>query len=193
MSASPISNDAAHHCLPLTRARPSCWAFFIQEEKMTNTSDTTTANPDNANSEYEVQQAVFSRLDAELRPRNRAAVFNALAAAGITHVIISFDGEGDSGQIEHIEATAGDNIVNLPGVQIEIHRAHWGMTEPQCFVLTLSDAVKQLAYDCLEQKHGGWENNEGAYGEFTFDVAQRTVTLDFNWRFVSSEHSQDVF
>jgi len=160
---------------------------------MTNTTDTTTANPDNANSEFEAQRAAFNRLDAEMRPRNKTAVFDALAAAGITHVIVSFDGEGDSGQIENIEAKKGDDIVSLPGVEIEIRRAHWGMTEPECLVLTLSDAVEQLAYDCLEQKHGGWENNEGAYGEFAFDVAQRTVTLDFNWRFVSSEHSQDVY
>lgn len=160
---------------------------------MTKTTDTTTAIADSANSEFEAQRAAFDRLDAELRLRNKTAVFDALAAAGIMHVIVSFDGEGDSGQIENIEAKTGDNIVNLPGVQIEIHRAHWGMSEPQCSVVTISAAVEQLAYDCLEDKHGGWENNEGAYGECTFDVAQRTVTLDFNWRFVSTEHSQDVF
>jgi hypothetical protein len=25
----------------------------------------------------------------------------------------------------------------------------------------------------LEQKHGGWMDNDGAYGEFEFDVAAR--------------------
>jgi hypothetical protein len=61
------------------------------------------------------------------------------------------------------------------------------MSEPECLVLTLSDALYQLAYDCLEEKHAGWENNEGAFGEFTFDVAARTATLDFNWRFIDSK------
>jgi len=159
---------------------------------MTETIETT-SNADNVNSEFDAQRAAFNRLDAEIRPHNKAAVFDTLAAAAITHLIVSFDGEGDSGQIESIEAKKGDDIVDMPGVQIEIHPAHWGMTEPQRSVVTISDAVEQLAYDCLEEKHGGWENNEGAYGEFTFDVAQRTVTLDFNWRLVSSEHSQDVF
>ena len=159
---------------------------------MTNATNTL-LTVDDANSDWETKQAALERLYAELKPRNKTVLFDALAAAGVTHVVVSFDGYGDSGQIESIEAKAGDNIVNLPGVQIEIHRAHWGMSEPECLVLTLSDAVHQLAYDCLEEKHAGWENNEGAFGEFTFDVAARTATLDFNWRFIDSEHSQDVF
>jgi hypothetical protein len=45
----------------------------------------------------------------------------------------------------------------------------------------------------FSSKHGGWENNEGAYGEFTFDVAQRTITLDYNERVETSEYSQHMF
>ena len=30
--------------------------------------------------------------------------------------------------------------------------------------------------------HDGWENSDGAYGDFTFDVAERTITLDYNER-----------
>lgn len=59
--------------------------------------------------------------------------------------------------------------------------------------LTLSGALEQLAYDLLDQVHGGWENDDGAYGEFSFDVAARTITLDFNERFVSADHSQHLF
>ena len=55
------------------------------------------------------------------------------------------------------------------------------------------DAVEALAYAFLEETHGGWENNEGAFGEFTFDVAERTITLDYNERFESSEYSQHLF
>ncbi|KEZ19420.1 hypothetical protein CP98_01941 [Sphingobium yanoikuyae] len=45
-----------------------------------------------------------------------------------------------------------------------------------------------MAYDLLKEKHDGWENSDGAYGEFTFDVAAQTITLDYNERFMSSEH-----
>ncbi|MEQ1518940.1 MAG: DUF6878 family protein, partial [Usitatibacteraceae bacterium] len=34
----------------------------------------------------------------------------------------------------------------------------------------------------------GWENNDGAYGEFTFTVSDQSIALDYNERFTSSEH-----
>ena len=39
----------------------------------------------------------------------------------------------------------------------------------------------------LSDTHGGWENNDGAYGEFCFDASARTIHLEFNERFTSSE------
>ena len=55
------------------------------------------------------------------------------------------------------------------------------------------DAIETLAYDFLGQTHGGWENSDGAYGDFTFDVADRTITLDYNERHMESDYSQHVF
>ena len=46
---------------------------------------------------------------------------------------------------------------------------------------------ERCAYDFLSDTHGGWENNDGAYGEFCFDASARTVHLEFNERFTSSE------
>lgn len=54
----------------------------------------------------------ISRAD-DLLPANKTALFDALAAANITVVVVTFDGYGDSGQIENIEAKAGDEIVTL--------------------------------------------------------------------------------
>ena len=54
-------------------------------------------------------------------------------------------------------------------------------------VLALEDVAKQLAYDFLSDAYGGWENNDGAYGEFCFDAAARCIHLEFNERFTSSE------
>jgi hypothetical protein len=50
----------------------------------------------------------------------------------------------------------------------------------------LNSEIKTLCYDYLAQKHDGWENNEGAYGTFEFDVRNRTVNLEFNARFVDT-------
>jgi hypothetical protein len=47
-----------------------------------------------------------------LLPGNKTALFDALGAAKIT-VVVAFDGYGDSGQIENIDAKAVDEIVPL--------------------------------------------------------------------------------
>ena len=35
----------------------------------------------------------------------------------------------------------------------------------------------------LADEHGGWENDDGAYGTFTFNIAARTIAMEFNGRF----------
>ena len=45
----------------------------------------------------------------DVRARNKAIVFAALAEAGIHHVTVDYDGSGDSGQIEDVEAWNADN------------------------------------------------------------------------------------
>ena len=49
---------------------------------------------------------------------------------------------------------------------------------------------RSSATTILEQEQGGWENNDGAFGEFTFDVAERTIELEFNGRFTDIRHQQ---
>jgi hypothetical protein len=133
-----------------------------------------------------------SRAD-ELLPENKTALFDALAAANITVVVVTFDGYGDSGQIENIEARAGDEIVNLPPGAIEIARPVWGSNDIDRQSLSIHDAIEALVYSFLGQTHDGWENSDGAYGDFAFDVADRTITLDYNERRMESDYSQHVF
>ena len=59
--------------------------------------------------------------------------------------------------------------------------------------MSLHDAIETLCYDYLSQTHGGWENNDGAYGTFEFDVQQRSIRLDFDERFTdTNHHSHDL-
>jgi hypothetical protein len=159
---------------------------------MTDTFDTTPST-DSLSSDWEAKRAAQDRLHGELQPQNKAALFDALTAAGVTHVVVSFDGYGDSGQIENIEVKAGDATVAMPQAEIQIARAVWDQAGPERSLVSVADAIERLAYDLLEQTHGGWEDNDGAYGDFTFDVAARTVTLDYNERTTASEYSQHVF
>jgi hypothetical protein len=152
-----------------------------------------TPNTDAAFSNWEAKRAAHNRRHEELHPRNKAALFDALAAAGVTHVVVSFDGYGDSGQIENIEVKAGDATVAMPQAEIEIASAVWDQAEPERSLVSVADAIERLAYDFLEQTHSGWEDNDGAYGDFTFDVAERTIKLDYNERYTGSDNSQHVF
>lgn len=125
----------------------------------------------------------------ELRPGNNNALFDALATAGITTVTIHFDGYGDSGQIESIDARDAHGDVALPDDEIEIASPTHDGADVTRQKLTLADALETLAYDLLEETHDGWENNDGAYGDFTFDVAARSIILDHNSRYTAVETS----
>ena len=143
--------------------------------------------------DWDVQRGEHDRLNAELRPANKAVVFDALTVVGLTIVTVRFDGYGDSGQIEDIEAKVGDQVVALPPGNVEIAAAVWGHAEAERTVMSVRDAIERLAYDFLEETHDGWENSDGAYGDFIFDVAERTITLDYNERHMESDYSQHVF
>ena len=134
-----------------------------------------------------------ARLSKQLLLTNKTTLFDALAAAGIEFVIVVFDGYGDSGQIESIEARAGDELVALPSCEIEIARAVWGSSEIERLTQPVCEVIETLAYDLLGKTQSGWGNDEGAYGDFTFDVAARTITLDYNERHMESDYSQHVF
>lgn len=159
---------------------------------MTNILDNTPTS-DSPPSDWGAKRADQDRLHAELQPRNKAALFDALAAAGVTLVTVSFNGYGDSGQIENIEVKAGDGIIPMPAGEVEIARAVWDQTEPDRSLVSIADAIERLVYDFLEETHGGWEDNEGAYGEFSFDVADRKITVDYNQRYTGSHNSRHEF
>lgn len=140
------------------------------------------------------QEQARTRLHDSILPENKAALFEALAQFGITTVLVEFDGYGDSGQIEDISAHAGPDVaVNLPERDVDIARVEYGTLEIVRQTVSVRDAIETLAYDFLEETHGGWENNEGAYGDFLFDVAERSITLNYNERIETSEYTQHVF
>lgn len=133
------------------------------------------------------QQSARLVKRAALRPANKERLFDGLSATGITHVTVVFDGYGDSGQVESITAWAGERTVAFPAAEIVYAALTWDDPEVEMRQLSLEDVVEQLAYDFLSDTHGGWENNDGAWGEFCFDAAARCIHLEFNERYTSSE------
>lgn len=155
---------------------------------MTDTSDPAAIDIASAVARHFAEQAEHNRRAEALCPANKAALFDVLAGARITHVVVIFDGCGDSGQVEDIAAHAGDAAVALPEAQITICSPVWGSDEMECRQVGVEAAIEQFAYDLLAETHAGWENNDGAHGEFSFDVAKRTISLDYHERFTSSEY-----
>ena len=185
----------------------------------------TSASVATAFATWDAQYRERHRIAGEVQPANKASLFDALAAAYITLVTVTFDGVGDSGQIEGIDIISGgaglgpdpaqqgreacggptsqDNDAkpgetstergakaSLPNVQVEIATPLWDGSGTETHSLTMHDAIERLAYDLLEETHGGWENNEGAYGEFVFDVAERTIRLEYNERVMETVYSE---
>jgi hypothetical protein len=114
---------------------------------------------------------------------NKPVVFDILAGAEITTVTVEFNGEGDSGQIESVIACAGEARVELPKTPVTFQDVSWNGDTISDHTEPLPEAIETLCYAYLEQEHGGWENNDGAFGTFTFDVGKRTIELEFNGRY----------
>jgi hypothetical protein len=124
---------------------------------------------------------------------NKAIVFDALGAAAITTITVSFDGEGDSGQIDDVTAYAGGQTTQLPATPINLRLAQWGRPDLISAERSLHEAVETLCYGDLEQEYSGWENNDGAYGAFEFNVSERTISLSFNARYIAVEETSHSY
>lgn len=80
-------------------------------------------------------------------------------------------------------------LATLPSVDIEIATPIWDGSGTHRRLLLLVKAIEEISYALLEAKYDGWEINDGAFGEFRFDVAERTITLDFNQRYTEIDSS----
>lgn len=122
-------------------------------------------------------------------------LFDILKEKKVKEFTVSFDGSGDSGQIEDISLS--DKILNAPvdGIKVSAGIQYSGGTATQLYeeAKYIRDVIDGVCYKVLEQVCGGWEINEGSYGEFKFDVKNRTVTLDFNERVMDVNSSEYTF
>lgn len=100
--------------------------------------------------ENECRQRIAAQLP-ELRQR--------LRGLGGVVATAEYDGSGDSGQIEDVILQDAAN---------------------QCMTMSEadSDALNALFYDLLETRFGGWENDAGAFGTFTWTL--ETDALEHN-------------
>jgi hypothetical protein len=139
--------------------------------------------------DYLAREAAHHARSTALRAGNKQALLAALAAAGVANLTVSFDGYGDSGQIESVDArrAEGSEVPLSNSVTVQFRAADWDAEEAKERILPLDEAVEWFVYEMLGGLHGGWEINDGAFGTVTVDVVAATITLDMNTRFIGSE------
>ena len=93
------------------------------------------------------------------------------------------------GQIEDVTVLGGAG--SLTGAVVIVHTA--GSDQASSGPCSLAQALENLCYDLLEYEHAGWENNDGAFGVFVFDIAKRSIELEFSARYTSHDTSVHTF
>jgi hypothetical protein len=98
----------------------------------------------------------------------RSELAEQLRQLGVETVTADYDGSGDSGQIE--EPEFGSSKVSRD----------------------LAIAVQDLFYDVLEEQYGGWEINEGSFGQFSWDIKADRINLVHNMRIEETETEEQT-
>ena len=106
--------------------------------------------------------------------KNLPVAAEKLKVAGVARVDIYYDGCGDSGQIE----------------DVRYFDAQRKMIDRPCTVTMSEDALRELFYDLLETRHAGWENNDGAFGDFEWDLIADTLKHSHSDRYVECETTE---
>lgn len=128
-------------------------------------------------------------LDKENRA-NRDILFDILAREGVDKVIVEFEGSSDDGSLQgnDLPKKVGDIVVEGSRIsQGTLWHPNGLQTTKWKENCTVEEIVESLCYEVLSSEHGGWEINDGSFGEFIFDVKKRKAHLNFHQRYTESE------
>lgn len=143
---------------------------------------------------YEAKWAAYRRLEEEILPDNKRAIFDVLVAAGIQLVTVDFDGYGDEGQLqEPVGFDAANKEISLPSASIIVRKVEFESSTIVEASTSVAEFVNNLTSDLLQKTHGGWQDGEGAYGTFSFDLEDRTITFQYHERYVETEYHEHEF
>lgn len=121
-------------------------------------------------------EARFSALMAT----NMTRLYDHLARAGITHVMVSFHCDHELCRITGLTAWADD--VEHPCPDVEIPYVAPIPRAPALRKLALSDAIARIACDLLRDLRASSDMSTPADGRLAFDAAARANLLEYNPR-----------
>ena len=133
-------------------------------------------------------------------------LFDTLAKTKVSSIEVSFEGCGDSGQIEAVDYTDANGkgideaCLNKTIVKGSAKTSYhqWDektkkLVKTEATEGNVREIIEEICYDKLGASHGGWELNEGSYGTFYFDVSTRKVRLEYNERIEEVRTSEESF
>lgn len=152
------------------------------------------------------QMAADRKKRATSAELNKVALVRAVKPLGLTRIEVEFSGGGDSGQIDEVRYFVGkqqlgdvDAIKKTLVVEASISDSTTYCETKKEWVTTtkspnIEELVEQICYDLLGANHGGWEINEGSFGEFIFSFNKgNKIHLTFHQRIESTEMSEETY
>jgi len=117
-------------------------------------------------SEINTRMEQMARERKEQLQAERTTMLGVLREAGVTQIEASYDGYGDSGNVN-------DVIIEPKGTKL-------GAEQDK----NLEDFLWGIPYSL----HPGFEINEGGYGEVVWDVLEDKIDVSHSDRFVDTNH-----
>jgi hypothetical protein len=105
-------------------------------------------------------------IESEFGEETLKAVEELFEELGDSYASVNFSGGGDDGFIEDFMMVNG-NQVDIPKL------------------------IEELLYSMISRSFAGWENNEGAQGNWEFNPKDKTIFFDFNYN-TEDEQSVDI-
>ena len=112
---------------------------------------------------------------------SNALCYNLVKSAGVSSVMVSFSGSGDSGSIYSVDCLAADHsqvdMVSATALMWPNERSTFNEASSKWEVavadlpLSIPEILESVTYDALEQSGVDWYNNDGGQGEFTIDLS----------------------
>ena len=132
----------------------------------------------------------------EVREFLKIELFKKMNEHGVDEITVTFDGCGDSGGIEEVFCDNQD-FLKAQATTVSV-RSSWTREGPtfQADIShnsTIQDLTEDLAYNILEQHHGGWEINAGSFGEFKILREEEAIKLEYNERIEDVETYDETY
>lgn len=141
------------------------------------------------------------KTSKEAIEKNKDSVLRSLLSIGATRAVVTYNGSGDSGQVEEIRLFSGKKeLVLKSDDRVKLYRGTtlfnpadkfdpW-KTSFERIELSLDEALQQIAEDLLDYNGIDWYNDDGGYGEVEIDIKKQKLKLKHNQRVMSENYEE---